>query len=27
LILLTQETVFKKFGVNLELEVELVGEW
>ena len=27
LIRLTQETVFKKFGVELELEVELVGEW
>ncbi len=27
LILLTQETVFKKFGVELELEVELIGEW
>jgi UDP-N-acetylmuramate dehydrogenase len=27
LIRLTQETVSKKFGVNLELEVELVGEW
>jgi UDP-N-acetylmuramate dehydrogenase len=27
LILLTQETVFKKFGVELELEVELAGEW
>ncbi len=27
LILLTQETVFKKFGVNLELEVELIGDW
>jgi len=27
LILLTQETVFKKFGINLELEVELAGEW
>jgi len=27
LIRLTQETVFKKFGVELELEVELVGDW
>jgi UDP-N-acetylmuramate dehydrogenase len=27
LIRLTQETVSKKFGVDLELEVELVGEW
>ncbi len=27
LILLTQETVFKKFGVELELEVELIGDW
>jgi UDP-N-acetylmuramate dehydrogenase len=27
LILLTQKTVFEKIGVNLELEVELVGEW
>ncbi len=27
LILLTQEAVFKKFGVNLELEVELIGDW
>jgi len=27
LIRLTQETVFKKFGVDLELEVELIGDW
>jgi len=27
LIRLTQESVFKKFGVELELEVELAGEW
>jgi UDP-N-acetylmuramate dehydrogenase len=27
LIRLTQDSVFKKFGVNLELEVELVGDW
>jgi UDP-N-acetylmuramate dehydrogenase len=27
LILLTQKTVSEKFGVDLELEVELVGEW
>ncbi|MDO9300275.1 MAG: UDP-N-acetylmuramate dehydrogenase [Anaerolineales bacterium] len=27
LIRLTQESVFKKFGVELELEVELVGDW
>jgi UDP-N-acetylmuramate dehydrogenase len=27
LINLTQDSVFKKFGVNLELEVELVGDW
>ncbi len=27
LIELTQSTVFEKFGVMLELEVELVGEW
>jgi UDP-N-acetylmuramate dehydrogenase len=27
LILLTQKTVLKKFGVELELEVELAGEW
>ena len=27
LVRLTQKTVFEKFGVNLELEVELVGDW
>lgn len=27
LILVTQDTVLKKFDVNLELEVELIGEW
>jgi UDP-N-acetylmuramate dehydrogenase len=27
LIRLTQESVFKKFGIELELEVELAGEW
>lgn len=27
LIELTQKTVLEKFGVNLELEVELIGEW
>ena len=27
LIRLVQETVFKKFGVNLELEIELIGKW
>ncbi|MDD2920749.1 MAG: UDP-N-acetylmuramate dehydrogenase [Anaerolineales bacterium] len=27
LILLTQKTVYEKFGVHLELEVELIGEW
>ena len=27
LIELTQKTVADKFGVKLELEVELVGEW
>lgn len=27
LIDLTQKTVFEKFGVKLELEVELIGEW
>ncbi len=27
LIKLAQDTVFEKFGVKLELEVELVGEW
>lgn len=27
LIELTQKTVFEKFGVKLELEVELLGEW
>ena len=27
LIDLTQKTVFEKFGVMLELEVELLGEW
>ena len=27
LISLTQKTVFEKFGVELELEVELVGDW
>mgnify|MGYP000303681614 CR=1 FL=1 len=27
LIDLAQETVFEKFGVKLELEVELIGEW
>jgi UDP-N-acetylmuramate dehydrogenase len=27
LIALTQETVMEKFGVKLELEVELIGEW
>ena len=27
LILLAQETVMRKFGVELELEIELVGEW
>jgi UDP-N-acetylenolpyruvoylglucosamine reductase len=27
LIELAQKTVFDKFGVKLELEVELVGEW
>jgi len=27
LVRLAQKTVFEKFGVNLELEVELVGDW
>jgi len=27
LIELAQKTVFEKFGINLELEVELIGEW
>jgi len=27
LIELTQKTVFEKFGMHLELEVELIGEW
>ncbi len=27
LIRLTQQTVFKKFNINLKLEVELIGEW
>jgi UDP-N-acetylmuramate dehydrogenase len=27
LVNLAQKTVAKKFGVNLELEIELVGEW
>jgi len=27
LIVLVQQTVFEKFNVNLELEVELVGDW
>jgi UDP-N-acetylmuramate dehydrogenase len=27
LIELAQKTVAEKFGVNLELEVELIGEW
>ena len=27
LIELAQKTVFEKFAINLELEVELVGEW
>jgi len=27
LIDLTRKTVFEKFGVELELEVELVGDW
>jgi UDP-N-acetylmuramate dehydrogenase len=27
LILLTQKTVFEKFGVELDLEVEIIGEW
>jgi UDP-N-acetylmuramate dehydrogenase len=27
LILLAQDTVLRKFGVELELEIELVGEW
>lgn len=27
LIRLVQETVFNKFGLELELEVELAGEW
>lgn len=27
LILLSQKTVFEKFGVELELEVELMGDW
>jgi UDP-N-acetylmuramate dehydrogenase len=27
LIELAQKTVLEKFGINLELEVELIGEW
>jgi UDP-N-acetylmuramate dehydrogenase len=27
LIELAQKTVAEKFGINLELEIELVGEW
>jgi UDP-N-acetylmuramate dehydrogenase len=27
LIQLVQETVLAKFGVSLELEIELIGEW
>ena len=27
LVNLAQKTVAEKFGVNLELEIELIGEW
>jgi UDP-N-acetylmuramate dehydrogenase len=27
LIRLAQQTVFEKFGVRLELEIELLGDW